>query len=173
MYVEPIESLRWQAIEDHAAKIAARDLLTNARPFRFEDLNGKPEPEKWGPCYPKTASAAVEKWRRIERVRELEPHEKREYGATVGAWIRALNNPAVKRHEIPASDLHYKFSGAKHCAKIRAAFAAQAAADRREWASDKLKSNSVGHSGLTIRQAYALAMDEKRARLEAAQPAAA
>jgi hypothetical protein len=150
-------------------------LFETARPFRFEDLNGKPEPESWGPCYPKTASAAVEKWRRLARVRELTPQEKREHGQAVGAWIRALNNPAAKRHEIPASDLHYPrlFTCEKLRGQIRAAFAAQANADKREWASGKLESKSVGHSGLTLRQAYALAMDEKRARLAleaAAQP---
>jgi hypothetical protein len=29
-----------------------------ARPFRFEDLNGKPEPEKWGPKYSKPVKRA-------------------------------------------------------------------------------------------------------------------
>ncbi len=58
------------------------------RPFRFEDLNGACEPEKWGPVYPKSASASVEKWRSIARGRRLEEDEAAEYGRAVGAWIR-------------------------------------------------------------------------------------
>ena len=138
-----------------------------ARPFRFEDLNGKPEPAHWGPTYPKTASAAVEKWRQVARGRELSSEEARAYGQAVRAWIRALNNPGAKRHAIPESDLHYRFSGAKHAAAIRARFAAQAATDRRQWAEGKLKGFAKGERGLTIRDVYALAMKEKRARLAA------
>lgn len=131
------------------------------RPFRFEDLNGKPEPESWGPCYPKTASAAVEKWRRIERARELTADEKREYGRAVGEWIRNLN--AIK----PAPRVALKYVMPDYAAKARAAVAAAAAADRRAWAFGGAKSNSVGLMGLTIEQAYARAMADKRARLEA------
>jgi hypothetical protein len=65
----------------------------DAKPFRFEDLNGKPEPASWGPVYPKTASASVEKWRKLERKRELTADETRAYGASVGEWIRKLNRP--------------------------------------------------------------------------------
>ena len=132
-----------------------------ARPFRFEDLNGKPEPSSWGPCYPKTASAAVEKWRMTARGRELSSEEKRAYGQAVGEWIRGLND--VK----PAPKVALKYVMPDYAAKCRAAFAAAANADRREWALGKSKSNCVGLLGLTIEQAYAQAMAEKRARLEA------
>jgi hypothetical protein len=61
------------------------------RPFRFEDLNGRPEPKSWGPVYPNLAG--VEKWRRLNRKRDLTDEETRAYGAAVGAAIRALNRP--------------------------------------------------------------------------------
>jgi hypothetical protein len=135
-------------------------MYTHPRPFRFEDLNGEPEPEKWGPIYPKTASAAVEKWRMASRGRELDADEKREYGAAVHAWIHALNNPRMRRAAVPESDLHYKFSAAKHCAALRAAFHAGAAADRRAWALGQ----SRDANGDTIKQAYAKRMATKRNR---------
>ena len=72
--------------------------------FRFEDLEGKPEPASWGPCYPKTASQAVEKWRMAARGRELAPDESAAYGAAVGDWIRTLN--AIK----PAPRVSLKFA---------------------------------------------------------------
>jgi hypothetical protein len=137
-----------------------------ARPFDFADLQGKPEPEIWGPCYPKSASAAVEKWRRQERVRALNDDEKRAYGAAVGEWIRGLNS--VKR---PAA-VSLKYSMPDYAAKCRAEFAAAAGRDRREWADGKRKSDCVGSSGLTIAQAYALAMEAKRAALEPMREAA-
>jgi hypothetical protein len=130
-----------------------------ARPFRFEDLNGKPEPSSWGPCYPKTASAAVEKWRMTARGRELSPDEKRAYGQAVGEWIRGLNS--IKK----ATRVSLKYVMPDYAAMARAAFAAQANADRREWALGERKSNCVGLLGLTIEQAYAQAMAEKAARL--------
>jgi hypothetical protein len=130
-----------------------------ARPFDFADLQGKPEPEAWGPCYPKTASASVEKWRRQERVRALNDDEKRAYGRAVGEWIRGLNS--VKR---PAA-VSLKYSMPDYAAKCRAEFAAAAGRDRREWADGKRKSDCVGSIGLTIAQAYAQAMAEKAARL--------
>jgi hypothetical protein len=130
-----------------------------ARPFRFEDLNGRPEPAKWGPTYPKTASAAVEKWRMTARGRELSAEEKRAYGQAVGEWIRNLN--AIK----PAPRVSLKYKMPDYAAMARAAFAAAANADRREWADGKRKSNCVGLLGLTIEQAYAQAMAEKAARL--------
>ena len=130
-----------------------------ARPFRFEDLNGKPEPSSWGPVYPKTASAAVEKWRMTARGRELSQDEKRAYGQAVGEWIRGLNS--IK----PAPRVSLKYVMPDYAAMARAAFAAQANADRRDWALGKRKSNCVGLLGLTIAQAYAQAMAEKRARL--------
>jgi hypothetical protein len=130
-----------------------------ARPFRFEDLNGKPEPVSWGPVYPKTASAAVEKWRMTARGRELSAEEKRAYGQAVGEWIRGLNS--IK----PAPRVSLKYVMPDYAAMARAAFAAAANADRRDWALGKLKSNLVGSLGLTIEQAYAQAMAEKAARL--------
>jgi hypothetical protein len=131
-----------------------------ARPFRFEDLNGEPEPGKWGPVYPKTASAAVEKWRMVARGRELTADESAAYGAAVHAWINALNNPRMRRAAIPESDLRYKFSSAKHCAALRAAFHAGAAADRRRWALGLSKDAN----GDTIAQAYAKRLAAKRNR---------
>lgn len=130
-----------------------------ARPFDFADLNGKPEPASWGPCYPKTASQAVEKWRMTARGRELSSDEKRAYGQAVGEWIRGLND--IK----PAPRVSLKYVMPDYAAKCRAAFAAAANADRREWALGSRKSNCVGLLGLTIEQAYAQAMAEKAARL--------
>ena len=126
-----------------------------ARPFRFEDLQGKPEPASWGPTYPKTASAAVEKWRMTARGRELSPDEKRAYGAAVGEWIRGLNS--IK----PAPRVSLKYVMPDYAAKCRAEFAAKAEADKRAWALGKLKNDR----GETIAQAYARAMAEKAERL--------
>jgi hypothetical protein len=143
-------------------------MYDTAKPFRFEDLNGKPEPASWGPVYPKTASASVEKWRMLARGRELSSDEKRAYGQAVGAWIRALNAPKRAPNTLgettnAPSGQTGEFCSVKHRAKIRAAFAAQAGRDRLEWALGKSKNCQ----GLTIKQAYALAMKAKRARLEA------
>jgi hypothetical protein len=148
----------------HVEAWRAGPMRDETRPFRFEDLNGKPEPEIWGPLYPKTASANVEQWRRIGRVRELSEAEKREHGAAVGDWIRSLN--AIK----PAPKLCLKYVRPNYAAKARAAFAAAAGADRREWAAGKAKSNAIGLWGLTIEQAYAQAMAEKAKRLAAGEP---
>ena len=133
-------------------------MYDTAKPFRFEDLNGKPEPASWGPVYPKTASAAVEKWRMAARGRALTADEKRAYGHAVGEWIRNLN--AIK--PAPRVSLEYKMPD--FAAQARARFAADAARDRREWALGKLKDSH----GRTIKQAYAQAMAAKRAR-EAAE----
>jgi hypothetical protein len=130
-----------------------------ARPFDFADLQGKPEPAAWGPVYPKTASAPVEKWRTTARGRKLSPDEKRAHGAAVGDWIKGLNS--VKRP--PAIVLKYTMPD--YAAKCRAEFAAAAGRDRREWADGKAKSNLVGSLGLTIEQAYAQAMAQKAMRL--------
>jgi hypothetical protein len=151
----------WRAQRAYLDKLAAKEAEQTARPFRFEDLNGKPEPSSWGPCYPKTASAAVEKWRMTARGRELSSEEKRAYGQAVGEWIRGLND--IK----PAPRVSLVYVMPDYAAKCRAAFAAAANADRREWALGKSKSNCVGLLGLTIEQAYAQAMAEKRARLKA------
>jgi hypothetical protein len=64
------------------------------RPFSFADLEGKPEPESWGPLYPKTLGADVEKWRKLDKKRDLSDDEKRAWGAAVGAAIRKLNRPS-------------------------------------------------------------------------------
>ena len=136
-------------------------MYDTAKPFRFEDLNGEPEPASWGPVYPKTASAAVEKWRMVARGRELSSDEKRAYGQAVGEWIRNLN--AIK--PAPRVSLEYKMPD--YAAQARARFAAAANADKRNWALGK-----PNYNGETIAKAYARAMAEKRARLEPMREAA-
>jgi len=133
-------------IEERAAAIAAMvakrevdQLAYTARPFRFEDLNGRPEPKSWGPLYTKPVKA---------------------------------KRPFNDETNIPtncASGQKRCFDAAKHRAKIRAEFAAVANAEKRAWADGKSKNSQ----GLTIRQAYALAMKAKRARLEALELAEA
>lgn len=169
-YEAHCEWLRAERWRDESAHVEAwrQSAPYQVRPFRFEDLNGRPEPASWGPCYPKTASASVEKWRAIARVRELTAGETALYGQAVHAWIRALNNPAAKRRAIPESDLHYCYSSAKRRGQIKAAFTAAAAADRRQWCEGEAKGFAVGERNLTIAQVYARAMAEKRARLELA-----
>ena len=133
MYYQTTVEERAAAIAAMAANREAAELAYTARPFRFEDLNGRPEPKSWGPIYSKPI-----------------------------AKPRAVNDET----NIPtncASGQKRCFDAAKHRAKLRAEFAAQAAAVRREWALGKSKNCQ----GLTIRQAYALAMEAKRARLEA------
>jgi hypothetical protein len=120
----------WRAIH---AKAAAIESERNARPFRFEDLEGRPEPKSWGPIYSKPI-------------------------AKPRVWNDETNIPTNC-----ASGQKRCFDAAKHRAKIRAEFAATAAREMREWALGKSKNCQ----GLTIREAYALAMKEKRARLEA------
>lgn len=148
---------QWREADAHV-KAWRQSHAYQTRPFRFEDLHGKPEPASWGPAYPKTASAAVEKWRRVSLGRDLSPDEMREYGASVGAWIRGLN--AVKGHA-RISLACTAFNPAKHRAALRAAFQAQAGADRRAWALGQSKNER----NETIREAYARAMAEKAARL--------
>ena len=147
------------AIAERGAQVAPQ---SGARPFRFEDLNGKPEPASWGPVYHKTASAKVEKWRMTARGRELSAEEKREYGAAVGEWIKGLNS--IKR--APAVSLKYVMPD--YAAKARAKFAAAANADKRAWALGQ----SQNARGETIAQAYERAMAEKRARLKPMRKAA-
>ena len=155
------ETARADAIRATYAKAAAIESERTAKPFRFEDLNGKPEPASWGPVYPKTASAAVSKWRMVANGRELSDAEKREYGAAVGEWIRTLN--AIK----PAAKISLEYKMPDFAAQARARFAADAARDRRAWALGKMKDSH----GRTIKQAYRDAMAAKRAReaTEAAQ----
>ncbi len=128
------------------------------RPFRFEDLNGACEPAKWGPVYPKSASASVEKWRSIARGRRLEEDEAAEYGRAVGAWIRGLNRPkrapdTLSTRSNSASGQAGEFDAEKHRAKIRAEHSAQASRDRLAWCT-----------GEGIREAYKAAMRAKRER---------
>jgi hypothetical protein len=135
---------------------------TEIAPFRFEDLNGAPEPAHWGPVYPKTASAEVEKWRAIGRGRQLTESEACLYGQAVHAWIRALNAPKKAPSTLPAwsncaSGQTGPFDAKKHRASLIAHLHAQAAADRRDWALGK----ATDSRGRTIRQAYAAAMAEK------------
>lgn len=131
--MESIEIERANAWRAMADKMAADRVDACARPFRFEDLNGKPEPASWGPKYTKPVRA---------------------------------KRPFNDETNIPtncASGQKRCFDAAKHRAKIRAEFAAAANAEKRAWADGKSKNCQ----GLTIKQAYALAMKAKRARLQA------
>jgi hypothetical protein len=74
------------------------------RPFRFEDLEGKPEPEHWGPKYSRPFK-------------------------TKRAFNDETNIPTNC-----ASGQKRDFDATKHRAKLRAEFHAAAAADRRSWA---------------------------------------
>jgi hypothetical protein len=132
MYYQTTVEERAAAIAAMAANREADRLAYTARPFRFEDLNGRPEPKSWGPVYTKPVKA---------------------------------KRPFNDETNIPtncASGQKRCFDAAKHRAKIRAEFAAVANAEKRAWADGKSKNSQ----GLTIRQAYALAMKAKRARLE-------
>jgi hypothetical protein len=82
---------RWHCDNDAHVKAWKNSDAYAKRPFRFEDLNGAPEPKSWGPVYPHLAG--VEKWRKLERKRELTDAETRAYGAAVGEAIRRLNRP--------------------------------------------------------------------------------
>ena len=44
---------RWHDDNDSHVKAWRKSAPYEARPFRFEDLNGKPDPAKWGPKYTK------------------------------------------------------------------------------------------------------------------------
>jgi hypothetical protein len=124
---------QWREDADAHVKAWRRSAPYEARPFRFEDLNGRPEPTSWGPKYSKPI-------------------------AKPRAWNDETNIPTNC-----ASGQKRCFDAAKHRAKIRAEFAATAARECREWALGKSKNCQ----GLTIKQAYALAMKEKRGLLEA------
>lgn len=84
-------AVAWECFWARRTQRLAEAQAAQARPFRFEDLNGRPEPESWGPRYPNLAS--VEKWRRLNRKRDLTDAETRAYGAAVGEAIRRLNRP--------------------------------------------------------------------------------
>ena len=146
-------------------------------PFRFEDLNGAPEPERWGEAYPKTASAAVTKWRTIGAGRALTAEESAEYGRAVHEWTRSRNAPKKTPSTLPtasncASGQSLDYDRKKYRAALLARLAAQAAKDKAAWSYGEAESYLVGHSGLTIHKAYALAMAGKRAREAAAELAA-
>jgi hypothetical protein len=139
-----------------AATAARQD---DAKPFRFEDLNGKPDPEKWGPAYPKTASAAVTKWRSVAAGRELTSDETRAYGQAVHAWINGFKTPkrapdTLSTRSNCASGQAGEFCAKKHRAALLAKLYRDAEADRRA-RTDK-----------QIIAAYEAAMMKKRARLE-------
>lgn len=159
---------QWRDADSHV-KAWKESPAYQTRPFRFEDLGGRGEPAKWGPTYPQTASAAVEKWRAIGRVRELTPDEKREHGRAVGKWIRSLNAPKrapctlSTRTNAPSGQAG-PFNSAKHQAKLIAELHAACGRESRAWASGA-KSYRLG---CTIVEAYERAMDEKRARAAAA-----
>jgi hypothetical protein len=143
---------------------AQRQLLrtTKARarghgPFRFEDLNGEPEPEKWGPVY-NLSSASLEKWRKIACGRELTADEASAYGQAVHAAVRAANAPKKAPNTLPtssncASGQATTFSAAKHRAKLIGELRSAVARERLAWAT-----------GEGIREAYARAMVDKRNR---------
>lgn len=159
---------RRQNANDHEAEWRESDAY-RARPFRFEDLQGQDEPAAWGPLYPKTASAKVEKFRAMARLRALSPDEERDYGAAVGQWITGLNAPKKTPGTLPtssncASGQVGTFSAAKYRAQIAARVAADANRDRLAWAEGKMKGFAVGEFNLTIKQVYARAMADKRER---------
>lgn len=126
-------------------------------PFAFEDLDGKPDPDRWGPLYPKTASSAVEKWRKLSDQHELTHDEKRAYGAAVHAWINTLNQPKKTPGALPtrsscASGQPFEFNAAKHRATLKREFAAAVERDRAR------------RSDAEIVAAYEAAMVLKRSR---------
>lgn len=157
---------QWREADSHVEAWRA-SAPYQARPFRFEDLNGRSEPASWGPCYPKTACAAVEKWRAIARGRDLTAIESETYGAAVHDWIRSLNKPkrapdTLSTRSNSASGQATEFNAAKHRASLKARLHAQAASDRLAWATGQRD-----YHGDTIEKAYARAMADKRARLAA------
>lgn len=131
-----------------------------------------------GPCYPELAS--VEKWRRLERTRELTPDETRAYGAAVGAAFRKLNKTA--KPYAPISMKSTAITTAKIRAAQLAALHASVEQDRRDMnylfaqpgrreARDALQYSStsqIAHAyskawAESCEQAYAEAMAAKRA----------
>ena len=89
---------------DYDAHVDAWRAWKRVRPFRFEDLKGRPEPERWGPKYSKPPA---------KRVR----------------FNDETNIPTNC-----ASGQKGPFSAAKHRAKLKAEFAAAAEAEKRKWA---------------------------------------
>jgi hypothetical protein len=126
-------------------------MTTDNVPFRFEDLNGEPEPESWGPTY----------------------DIKRKRGQSVSDAVREAQARVWKRdkvfHTNSASGQAFEFSASKHRARMKAEFTAQCNADRRAWAEGRLTIDRPGFSG-NIVAAYAQAMADKRARLATRKP---
>jgi hypothetical protein len=154
---ESWQAQRAAAREAIAVKLEASERASRAKPFRFEDLEGKPEPESWGPIYNLT-NASLEKWRKIARGRELTAEEASAYGQAVHAAVRAANAPRKAPNTLPtssncASGQATTFSAAKHRAKLIGELRSAAARDRLAWATSE-----------GIREAYARAMAEKRNR---------
>ena len=95
-----------RAIAERGAQVAPQ---YGRRPFRFEDLDGRPEPKSWGPIYTKPVKA------------------KRPFNDETNIPTNC------------ASGQKRCFDAAKHRAKIRAEFAALANAERLAWALGKAK----------------------------------
>lgn len=94
-----------------------------------------PTPEQWrklhadqrcGPRYP--ALPSVEKWRRLNRGRDLTPEETREYGRAVLAAIHALNHAGLQRSAVSLRCTVWTAKGA--AARNRAQLETAANADR-------------------------------------------
>ena len=131
-----------------------------SRPFRFEDLNGEPEPEAWGPVYP-NLGAAVATWRKKDRATRLSDADKCAYGAAVGAAIRALQRRELIGSEPPPSISYAPPIGARRRATLTGALHSVAARDRAAYAMGRER----GINGLHIEDAYKAAMAEKLAPL--------
>jgi hypothetical protein len=89
------------------------EFATDSIPFRFEDLNGEPEPESWGPVY----------------------DIKRKRGQSVSDAVREAQAKVWKRdpvfHSNCASGQAFEFSSSKHRARMKAEFTALCNAERR------------------------------------------
>jgi hypothetical protein len=101
------------------------------RPFRFEDLNGRPEPKRWGPLYSRPVKS------------------KRPFNDETNI---PTNCPSGQKHD---------FDAAKHRAKMLAELHALAQKEKIAWAIGKAKGHLVGTNGLTIGQVYVRAMARK------------
>lgn len=160
----PVQAERVAAWAKQRDMTIAEAELEAAKPFRFEDLNGEPEPEAWGKRYP--ALPSVDKWRKLANKRELTAEETRAYGASVGAAIRLLQRQELIGSTTGKISLACTaFNAKKHRATLAAAFHAGCAADKRAWAFGGAKSLSVGSNGQTIEEAYEAAMAAKAKRL--------
>lgn len=89
--------------------------LRDLWPFRFEDLAGELEPDKWGPIY------------------DLKLNKRKPIGEQIRA-INAIKNRPSHLKSNCASGQANEFSAKKHRAKLLAELHARAAIDRRNWA---------------------------------------